>query len=381
MANILYDNCFITTYQTKVVEVREENGLYWHRFEETIFFVKNAETEGDEGLIDGHRVLQTKKKGRKIWHLLDVKLEGNVTLSVDFNMRFSHAQIHTAQHLISGILGSVYNYHTMAHRTTGNHNEIDLDTKKITERQLQELQVMVNGLIRDDLRVKIFYPTKAEMPKYNIKNPGVYDEVRIVSIGDIATVMCDEIHVPSLRYLQMIDIQGVEPIDGGTRLLYSCGDQLLNNYDRYYQSLTKASQLLAQPFDFVEVGILKLLQENKRNQATIAYFREQYVNELIKQMDPSQKLYKVYEDMDIRTFQLLASHYQQASKASFIFLWKEEGRMNIVLCSKEGKAKLYWDQLKANFKITGAGNDEMMQGGAAVQEGIEAFLENLIEEL
>ena len=59
MANILYDNCFISSYKTKVKEVVEENGLYWHYLEETIFYVESGGMESDEGLINQHKVLET----------------------------------------------------------------------------------------------------------------------------------------------------------------------------------------------------------------------------------------------------------------------------------------------------------------------------------
>lgn len=380
MANILYDNCFISTYKTKVKEVVEENGLYWHYLEETIFYVEGGGMDSDQGLINQHKVLKLKKEYNKVWHLLNVKLEGTVNLSIDFHLRLTRSQIHTAQHLISGIMESVYGYKTLSHHIHGNYNDIEFDATEIKERQLHELQVIVNGLIRDDLRVGIFYPTKMEMSKYNIKNPGLYDEIRMVSIGEITTTPCGCIHVPSLRYLQMIKINGFEKTSKGVKIHYVCGDQMLNNYDRYYEVLSKAGTLLAQPFDFIEVGILKLMQELRNQQADITMFREKYVEEIIKNMNLKERQCKIFSEMDLRTFTLMANRYAQVSEAGFIFLWKQESRMHLFVKAGNRSDEVF-QKIASKFKINGGGNERCAQGGGAYQEGIEDFIMKIVEEI
>lgn len=381
MANILYDNCFITSYQSEVKEVVEENGFYWHNLEETIFHQGMCGVDPDEGLINQHRVLKLKKEDDKVWHLLDVKLEGKVTLSVDFHLRFSHAQVHTAQHLLCGIMESVYGCKMLSHQWNGNYNEIEFATDQISERKIHELQVIVNGLIRDDLKVKIFYPTKMEMANYAIDNPGLYDEVRMVSIGDITTKPCTNIHIPSLRYLQMVKINGCEKTEKGVKIMFVCGDQLLNNYDRYYESLKKASKLLAQPFDFIELGILKLVMENNTQKADMALLRTKYVEALAQGMDWSKKQYRVYDDMDIRTFLLFVNECAKISNNDFILLWKQEKRMHIALYSVCGNAMQQWHEILDGYAISGNGNEYLMQGGSSYKEEIEDYLSKKIEEI
>ena len=378
MANILYDNCFISSYKTKVKEVVEENGYYWHYLEETIFFVESGGMPSDEGLINQHKVLKLKKEYDKVWHLLPVKLEGSVNLSIDFHLRFTRSQIHTAQHLISGIMENVYGYKTMSHHLHAHYNDVEFDATELKDRQLHELQVIINGLIRDDLRVGIFYPTKMEMYKYNTKNPGLHHEVRMVKIGEITTTPCGCIHVPSLRYLQMIKIQGWEKSAKGVKLNYVCGDQLLHNYDRYYQSLHKAGTLLAQPFDFVELGILNLMQENKSLQADITLFRTKYVEALISAMDINKKQCKVFEGMDLRTFSLLSNTYAQLSQENFIFVLKHDTRVQV--CVRHPQAQDMFKQIAEAFHINGGGKNDCAQGGGSYQEGIETYCAKMVEE-
>ena len=50
MINKLLDNCFLTELNTRVEEVREENGMYWHCFKDTIFYQGKGGMADDTGL-------------------------------------------------------------------------------------------------------------------------------------------------------------------------------------------------------------------------------------------------------------------------------------------------------------------------------------------
>lgn len=377
MANILYDNCFISSYKTVVKEVVEENGLFWHALEETIFYVESGGMDSDEGLINQHRVLKLKKEKGKVWHLLDVKLEGKVTLSIDFHLRFARSQIHTAQHLISGIMHNVYGAKTLSHHIHAHDNDIVFDMPNLKERQLHELEVIINGLIRDDLPIHIFYPTKKEASLYPIKNVALLDEVRMVKIGDVSVEPCGCIHVPSLRYLQMIKITRIEKCKTGSRVHFVCGDQLLNNYHRYYSEMSKASKLVAQPFDYLEVGILNLMRENKGLLADMMVLKEKYVEALIKQLDKNERFH-VFEDIDLRIFLQLCAKYREMQEELFIFEWKQDEKVHIYIGNKTSSDDIF-KQIAARFNFQGGGNSLYAQGGGVYQDGLEAYLLEIID--
>lgn len=151
MINKLYDNCFTTELSTKVLEVREDNGLFWHACKDTIFYKEGGGMASDIGMIDEHMVLDLKYEEGHMWHLLDTKLEGTVFMSVNLHERFRKCQIHTAQHLISAVLGNVYKVETLAHHVGDEENDIEFNFEDFTDKMAFELQVLCNGLIRDDL--------------------------------------------------------------------------------------------------------------------------------------------------------------------------------------------------------------------------------------
>lgn len=101
--NRYYDNCFHTEHNANVLEVMQEGNLYWHRLDETIFYVEGGGMASDVGKINGLDVINLKKVNGEVWHLLEEKLEGPVSLSVNLFERFRKTQIHTTQHLISAL--------------------------------------------------------------------------------------------------------------------------------------------------------------------------------------------------------------------------------------------------------------------------------------
>lgn len=379
MVNILYDNCFISTYKTKVKEVREENGLFWHALEETIFFCESGGMASDEGLINQHKVLGLQKEHDIVWHLLDVKLEGKVELSIDFHLRLTRSQVHTAQHLISGMMESIYQYKTISHHVHDKGNDIEFDVEEIGERQLRELEVLINGLIRADLPVHVFYPTKLEATKYSPKNMTDLIDLRIVKIGNVIETACGCIHVPSLKYIQMIKITAVYKTSKGVKVMYVCGDQLLHNYDRYDKVLQKAGTLLAQPYEFVEVGILKLMQEIKTLSADNVVLREKYIEQIVSALPNEVGTFRVFEEMDLRTFQLLCTKHKQRFDGLFVFLWKQAKRMHIYVGANENSDILF-KEIKEKLEINGGGSKVSAQGGGVLREDAESIIVKIMEQ-
>ncbi len=73
-----------------------------------------------------------------------------------------------------------------------------------------ELQVLCNGLIRDDLAVSILYPTHAEANEYLTDKEIMRSRSSCCKLVYWDYTMCGCMHVPSLRYCKMLFIEGFE---------------------------------------------------------------------------------------------------------------------------------------------------------------------------
>lgn len=381
MINKLYDNCFKTELSTKVLEVREEDGRYWHACKDTIFYKENGGMASDIGKIDEHLVEDLKFEDGYLWHLLDVKLEGIVFMSVNLHERFRKCQIHTAQHLISAVLGNVYQVETLSHHVGDEENDIEFSFQEFTEKMAFELQVLCNGLIRDDLDVSVQYPTSSEASKLS-KIKDVHKDLRVVRIGALDYNLCGCMHVPSLRYLQMMYIRGFEKTKKGYKIKYVVGDQFLDCVSQRYKVLDEVGTSLALSHVYVDTGVHHLLNEIRQYHRDILLWRQKYNKLFIENINDSQGdvFVHYFDDMDVKSVVDLAQEVIKQKQKAVIFLAKIYNNAHFVVASHEEVAfdvcNVY-DKLAVAYELKGGGNKTMSQGGGVYQEGMLEFAKEL----
>lgn len=383
MMNRLLDSCFKTEHTTIVEEIMEENNLYWHIFKDTIFYVEGGGMASDIGKIDNHPVIALKEMDGKVWHLLDVQLEGSVFMSINLHERFRKCQIHTAQHLISGMLKNIYNAETLSHHVGVEENDIELNLTTFNEKMMYELQVLCNGLIRDNLEVKISYPTRVEASKYVSEDKLQHDELRVVRIGNLDYNLCGCMHVPSLGYLQMIFIRGFEKTKKGYRIFYLTGDQLLVEMDKRYKVLDEASQSLALGHMYINSGINHLKNEKKELNKELVFWKDKYfsiaANNLINKEDTL--IFEEFDGLDVKSVNQLALTIVNQHEKVVVFVTKLYDTARVVIAKNKNIQNFNcmetFAYLKEQFKINGGGNEFMAQGGGMYREDLINYLKTM----
>ena len=385
MINKMLDNCFKTELSTRVEEVREDNGLYWHCFKDTIFYQGKGGMADDSGMINKRPVKGLKVDEGRYWHLLDEKLEGNVFMNVNPHTRFLKCQAHTAQHLISALVESIYGVQTVSHHVGTDECYVEFDLRDFNKKMAIELQVTCNGLIRDDLDVTILYPSQkdAHLLCPNKKLPS--DDIRLVRIGNLDVVPCGCMHVPSLRYLQMVQIIGFEKSSRGYRIRYACGDQLLNNITQRYQVLDEACETLSVPHIYLNTGISKLISQKNLMQKELESWRHLYFDKECADVCKSDQrcLYRRYEEYSASDLRLLAKMIVENCEKAICFLRREEDKAKVILA--KGTTSTY--DLKPIKRLLieehhfkGGGSMTFMEFGGAYSEELETNLRSLIEQ-
>ena len=381
MYNKLYDNCFKTELNTKVIKVEEENGLYWHACKDTIFYVESGGMASDIGKMDNHMVLGLRKKDGYVWHLLDTKLEGAVFMSVNLHERFRKCQIHTAQHLISAVLSNVYNVKTLSHHVSDEENDVELDFEDFNEKMAMELEVLCNGLIRDDLEVSALYPTRAEAMQYLPQKDCMREDLRVVRIGALDYNLCGCMHVPSLRYLQMIFIRGFEKTKKGYKIKYLVGDQFLDCITRRYQVLDEVSKTLAISHLYLDTGVARIVNKAHKMENEAMQWKKKYYAMQAEQIakEDCDILVKKFDDIDNVSLKEMADVICNEYHKSAIFLGKLYDNAYIVMVAPTSSGldiKHAYTTFASKYHLNGHANANVAQGGGLYKEGM---LEDLCE--
>lgn len=384
MINKLLDNCFQTECNTIVTDVEEDNGLYWHAFKETIFFMEKGGMASDIGVINGLPVLEMRVKNGKQWHLLDQQLNvgDNAFMGINLHERFRKCQVHTTQHLISALLCNIYKVHTISHHVSDDENEIEFDFENFTDKMASELMVLCNGLIRDDLEVNIQYPSRSEAARHVSEDKLNHDDLRVVRIGNLDYNLCGCMHVPSLRYLQMVYITGYEKTTRGYKVKYICGDQLLDCMGKRYKVLNEASHTLALSHLYINTGINKLINDQKSSMRDVIIWKQKYFEQFCRAVckEDQSLVVQEFEDMDVKSLAQLAQYMTAQYHKACVLLTKIDEKCHVVVAAPsemDVDCRETFKTLAETFIMQGGGSATLAQGGGVYTKELSDYIKSI----
>ena len=288
-------------------------------------------------------------------------------------------QAHTAQHLISALVESIYGVHTTSHHVGEEECYVEFDLPEFDRKKAIELQVTCNGLIRDDLEVKIIYPSFRDAKTLCPDKKLPQEDIRLVRIGNIDVTPCGCMHVPSLRYLQMLQIIGFEKSSRGIRIHYACGDQLLDNVTRRYEVLDEACTALAVPHLYLNTGISRVVSQRNQLQKELKQWKHRYFDKVCRDVLETEGacVFREYEEYTPDDLRQLAKMVAENADRAVCFVGHADDQYKVVLARGHGSdydlnriRRMLVEQL--HFK--GGGSSEYMEfGGTSDEEMMETL--------
>ncbi|MGB0328985.1 MAG: alanyl-tRNA editing protein [Candidatus Poseidoniaceae archaeon] len=220
---------YLEEFTAEVISI-EDNKVV---LDQTLFYPLGGGQNWDLGTIDGPngemKVIEV--RGRDTIHhtiedTFELEIGDEVSGTIDFERRYAHMKMHTAQHLVSGIAYEMFD----GVRTVGNqiHTEksrIDFKPIQFTEDMLSELQSAVNEKIQLGLEVTDSQMTRDEinsiMPQERTNMdllPSFIDDLRVVTIGDKQDLCpCAGTHVRNISEIKGIEFIGKKSKGKGTQ--------------------------------------------------------------------------------------------------------------------------------------------------------------------
>ena len=220
---------YLEEFTAEVIAI-EDNKIV---LDQTLFYPLGGGQNWDLGSIDGPngKMNVIEVRGRDTIHhtiedTFELEIGDEVSGKIDFERRYSHMKMHTAQHLVSGIAYEMFD----GVRTVGNqiHTEksrIDFKPIQFTEDMLLELQSAVNEKIKLGLEVTDSQMTRDEinsiMPQERTNMdllPSFIDDLRVVTIGDKQDLCpCAGTHVRNISEIKGIEFIGKKSKGKGTQ--------------------------------------------------------------------------------------------------------------------------------------------------------------------
>lgn len=220
---------YIHEFAAEVVAI-EENKIV---LDQTLFYPLGGGQNWDLGTLVGPNgeMNVVEVRGRDAIHhtvedAFDLQIGDEVRGTIDFERRYAHMRMHTAQHLVSGIAYEMFD----GVRTVGNqiHTEksrIDFKPIQFTEEMLLELQDAVNEQIQHGLEVSDSEMTRDQinsiMPEERTNMdliPSFINDLRVITIGDKQDLCpCAGTHVRNISEIKGIEFIGKKSKGKGTQ--------------------------------------------------------------------------------------------------------------------------------------------------------------------
>ena len=209
-----------TKFFAKVIKSDDESIV----LDRTLFYPLGGGQNWDEGTLSGPNgqieVLGVRGREDIIHNLgVDHQLEvgDEVIGEIDWERRYSHMRMHTAQHLVSGIAYELFNgVRTVGNQINTTHSRIDFNPISFDENMLVQLTNKTNEIIslkyevtdltmmRNEINT-IMPPERTNMDLI----PSFIDELRVVKIGDSLDLCpCAGTHISNISEIGEISIIG-----------------------------------------------------------------------------------------------------------------------------------------------------------------------------
>jgi alanyl-tRNA synthetase len=298
----------------------------------TPFYAESGGQVGDTGILkisgENIEVLDTKKENDLIIHFtekLPADQHAPVFASVDAEKRKSTAAHHTATHLLHAALRKVLGTHVTQKGSLVNASHLRFDFShfaKLTEKELADIERMVNEKIRENIPVVI-----REMPRDEATKTGAmalfgekYGEmVRVVSIDPAYSIeLCGGTHVFATGELGFFKIKSESAVAAGVRRIEAVAGLAAENFiANELAVLSSVREQLKNPKDLLKslqdlhsetYGMRKRIESMEMKQAGI--LKRELLNELI-QVGKYAFLGKVCEGLSPDALRKLAGELRQ----------------------------------------------------------------------
>ena len=204
--------------------------------DQTAFYPLGGGQPSDIGLLKWNDiesvVKQVIKKGDTVQHVIQGEkppVGTKVHAILDWNRRYNHMKMHSAQHIISGIIFDDYNARTVGNQIHAEYSRVDFHPASFTDEDLEKIVIKFNNIITKNLPIKIYEEDRANLEKRVDQQrahldllPKFITKLRIVEIEGFDVCPCAGTHVKNTSEIPKINkIKKETKGKYKTRIIYS----------------------------------------------------------------------------------------------------------------------------------------------------------------
>lgn len=346
----LYDEMpYVTKFEAVIVDISNDVII----LDQTLFFPEEGGQECDLGTINGIKVKDVQIKDGIIYHTVKkhhFHIGDHVTGIIDWERRYSFMQNHSGEHLLSGIVHSLYGYDNVSFHL--NNEEGTVEYSGPIE-DFDTLEEKVNRAIYENKEIHCFYPEDVNKLEYRSKKE-IKGPIRIVEIEDYDICACCAPHVKSTGEIGVFKILKSMNTSRGTRFTFVCGMRAYKRFREDFKQLEALYHLFSSNQKTLLKQVNKMYEE--KNDLDIKY------NELEKKylMSLIDGPYLFIDECSSINQREITNNLVEKYSTGGVFVGNDSKGYRYVIGSKENALDILTQLKSLNTK--GGGSREMIQG-------------------
>ena len=361
----LYENdSYIKDFSAIVLSCEEKDGAYFVVLDKTAFFPEGGGQDADKGKIGDADVLDVQIKGDIIFHKLEKPLEIGLTVdcSIDWEKRFSRMQNHTGEHIVSGVIHSLFGYNNVGFHMNDTLVTLDVDGP-LNDDDIKKVELKSNKAIYENKNIKAIYPTAEELPNYDYRSKlDITEGVRLIEIEDYDLCACCAPHVAKTGEIGIIKIIGYIPYKKGTRIEMLCGLLAFNDYSNLHSTNKAVMNMLsakrfeiAESVERIQGELGNARAENKKLMSELATLKmEKHLN--------GNRVCVFIDSVSYDELRNCSNTLIEEYEYCYLFSNTDNDNYIYVVSSKENNVRELVQNLNKTFNGKGGGRDTYAQG-------------------
>ena len=366
MERLYYTDPYLRSTECTILSV-DGNKVITDR---TVFYPEGGGQEGDRGFVGSVKVIDTRKAddGNSILITEDasgLKAGDRTNLVLDWEHRHRCMVTHTAQHLLSGLLYTMYGIGTVAVHMAQDYLTIETDRESVDALKINGLVERANKEILAAHKVTYAEMSHEEAMALGLRRSiKVEGDVRIVTIQDVDRIACGGVHVSDTLQIRLIVFTGHEQIRGHERLYFRCGQAAVESAVSDSRIVKNLCSALSCKDGEIEDKVRGLVSDLNSKKARLSELSEQLeARNLEKRLDSDGvACYEASENEDLSVTGRCACNFEDIA----LCVLQDKGSKKVWLIVLNGRYStdfnLFRTKLLAPFNAKGGGKSPLFQG-------------------
>ncbi len=368
---IFYNDSYVSSFSATVTGCVKASDFYHITLDKTAFFFEGGGQKADTGFIGDAVVSDVRETDGEIIHVCDRELEigKEYSCTLDWETRFRRMQQHGGEHIVSGIVHSMYGYDNVGFHMEDDYVTVDFNGE-LTREQLDEVEDKANLAVCKNFDIICYFPAEEELETLDYRSKlDLTEGVRLVKIENTDLCACCAPHLNKTGEIGTIKILDFMRHRGGIRLVMKSGLDAVSDYRNKYKSVYEISNLLSAKQGEITSAVERLQAENESLFREYTAFKMSVANDAKRSMSYTSKCaYLIVSNFDADMMREVANFGMENSELCLVFSGNNESGYSYIACSKTLDMRSVAKDLNNALQGRGGGRDTMIQGKVSSTE-------------